>query len=79
VFPQNPLFDSISVVSFNSLFHTGGSQLMNIAATYAAEQQLFPVAAHRYPTLPAPVDPHVPSWVTVTPDRGAAHAVVVLE
>lgn len=47
--------------------------------TYAAEQQVNPVAGHLYPAFPAPVVPHVPSTDIVTPDRGVVQAVLVLE
>lgn len=49
--------------------------------THEAEQQAenVPLAAHRYPSLPTPVLPQVPSIVTSTPDLGAWHALDELE
>ena len=47
--------------------------------TYEAEQQVAIVPGQRYPALPTPTVPQVPSIETVTPDRGAWHAPDELE
>lgn len=39
--------------------------------THATEQQVVPSLGHLYPTVPAPVNPHVESGDTVVPFWGA--------
>ncbi|KAK5661228.1 hypothetical protein OQA88_11121 [Cercophora sp. LCS_1] len=48
-------------------------------SAYAAEQQEVVLAGHRYPYLPTPVEPHVPSGDTETPLFGDWHDVEAFE